>query len=930
MSSINFANPWLLLLALPLALLILVPFFIAIRKDNRNVHNVLSCILHLLIVVCVSFSAAGSTMKTVVTETDVYVVADLSYSTHKNLDTVDRYITKLEKNLPQGAKLGVVCFGGSDAQVVHTRLGEKVKSVKGAVDKVNAAQLDKNGNAVGCSATDIVSALEYTGKIFKSDVVKRIVLITDAKQSSEEDGSLKRAVDALHTAKVYVDAIYLDSNLAANSEEVQISSVELSYEVYEGQESSAEIFLQSGVETRANLRLMRDGELVYTENNVVISKGISSRSLSLKTDVSGEYAYTVTIEGVQKDGNPYNNEYTFLQRVASSPRKLFITSDTEDEVIAKTDLGVAEEDVYFIEQGKSEVEKTEVPYTLEQLCEYDEIILSNVNIADIKNFVSFVYNLDAAVSVLGKSLLGVGNLHLESVGQVGSSSNDSLEMEAKTKLANMLPVRYGDPAMSARTYVLAFDLSQSMIMNDRVELAVAAAGTLIDSFRSKDRVAIVGFHGDASTVHALTSGENKAELKAALQEVVDNEDLHHGTVISGGLLGAKELLGGEIGTGKQLQVCLITDAANAASDWTKLKTEVDALYQAGVTTSALGIAPDGYNGEQLQNLLNEYKTKNGPELYQLVEDYNSLNNLSGMVTGTAVDTYQSGLTVAKIHQKYDEVLEGISGVSAIRGYVVGAEKTDATTVLKASYAPKDDEERAPFDIPVYAYRKCGDGKTAALMTSFSGAKYYWNKMTADDGESTVYGKFVENVLKVNVPKERVSAPFVTNVRRQGGKVSVEVRPAQPKMDASLSLAILLPDGSRSDLGQLTLESNVYSYTFTTSSVGEYTIELTYSYVGSYTVSTSTYLSYLPEYDSFTTFDASPLYKMLGSNGTVSEDGNLDIVNDEDEVGIRIFDFTLPLLIAAVSLFAIDVLVRKVKWADVKGLFFKVKKKEGKK
>ncbi len=930
MSSISFANPLLFLIAIPLALLILIPFFLAVRKENRNFHNVFSCILHLLIVVCVTFSAVGTTMTTVVTETNVYVVADLSYSTHGKLEEIDGYIEKLKKNLPLNTKLGVVCFGGTDAQVVHTRLGERVESVRGAVAGVDSLRLDSEGNAIGCSSTDIASALEYTGRIFKNGVIKRIVLITDAKHSGDE-GELKRTVDALHTAKVYVDALYLDCNLPADAEEVQISGVELSCEVYQGQESRADIFLQSGVETRATVQLLRGDELVYSENNVVIGKGMGSISLPLKTDTVGEYGYTVRLSDVQKDSNPYNNEYRFAQAVADSPRTLFITSDTEDVRLATSDLGVPAEDVYFVEPNKEEFGKTEVPYTLEALCKYDRIVLSNVNAVDIKNFVAFVDALDTTVSVLGKSLLGIGNLHLESVLQstAGDAENNGLEAKAKAKLANMLPVRYGDPATEGKTYVLAFDISNSMERGDKLELAVAAANTLIDSFKDEDKVAIVGFHGDAGTVHALTSAANRTALKGALQEVLANEGSQHGTVISGGLLGAKALLSSEIGTGRQIQVCLLTDAENASDDWGELENAVAALHESGVITSALGISPLSTHGDRLKGIVNAYKQKYGPELYQLVTDPNELKDLWGAVTGTALETYQSGLTVAKINQKYDGVLEGISSVSAIRGYVVSRARTDATKVLTANYTPRSDGDREPFEIPVYAYRKCGEGKAAAFMTSLSGAKYYWNRMTADDGETTVYTKFLGNVLKEIVPAERVAAPFVTRVMVQGGKVSVEVSPAQPKTEAKVGLTLVRPDGEREDLGLLSLTSNVYAYDFIMPTVGEYKVEITYTYGDSYTVSRASYLSYLPEYDSFAAFDASPLYKMLGAKGTVSEDGELTIVNDEDEVGIRIFDFTVPLLIAAVSLFAIDVLVRKVKWADIKSLFCNIKKREGK-
>ena len=84
------------------------------------------------------------------------------------------------------------------------------------------------------------------------------------------------------------------------------------------------------------------------------------------------------------------------------------------------------------------------------------------------------------------------------------------------------------------------------------------------------------------------------------------------------------------------------------------------------------------------------------------------------------------------------------------------------------------------------------------------------------------------------------------------------------------------------------------------------------------------MSYLPEYDSFAVYDASGLHHAVGAEGTVSEDGNITIENDPNEVSSRTVTLTVPLLAICVALFAVDIIVRKLKWADIKSLFKKVK------
>ena len=109
MSSISFDNIYLLLIAVPLIILFTVPFAIAVRKENRNGHNIASQVLHVIIALLLALAAAGPSMAFVMTETDVYVVADVSYSAKYNLDTVDEYIKNLQ--LPAGSRLGLVCLG---------------------------------------------------------------------------------------------------------------------------------------------------------------------------------------------------------------------------------------------------------------------------------------------------------------------------------------------------------------------------------------------------------------------------------------------------------------------------------------------------------------------------------------------------------------------------------------------------------------------------------------------------------------------------------------------------------------------------------------------------------------------------------------------------------------------------------------------------
>ena len=98
-----------------------------------------------------------------------------------------------------------------------------------------------------------------------------------------------------------------------------------------------------------------------------------------------------------------------------------------------------------------------------------------------------------------------------------------------------------------------------------------------------------------------------------------------------------------------------------------------------------------------------------------------------------------------------------------------------------------------------------------------------------------------------------------------------------------------------------------------------------------TFTSTTYfnLSYEAEYDSFTPSDITNLKDAVRNRGTVHTDANFELENDNAEVATYEANYTVPLLIAAVALYVIDIVVRKMKLEDFK-MLFKRKNKGGNK
>ena len=71
------------------------------------------------------------------------------------------------------------------------------------------------------------------------------------------------------------------------------------------------------------------------------------------------------------------------------------------------------------------------------------------------------------------------------------------------------------------------------------------------------------------------------------------------------------------------------------------------------------------------------------------------------------------------------------------------------------------------------------------------------------------------------------------------------------------------------------------------------------------------------------FDPSVLVRALNGKGVVqgiNEDQRISLENDDKDVDIYDLDLTVILLIVAVVLYVADIIIRKLKWEDIRSFF----------
>ena len=914
MSSINFANPWLLLVAIPLLAVVVVPFALAIRADNRNGHNIASMAMHIVMAFIIAFAVAGTAIETTVTETTVYVVADVSYSAEKNLDTVDGYIKALSKNLPRNSKMGVVCFG-KDYQLL-TPPGGRFTSVK--------------NSTVDDGETNICEALEYTGNLFKEDVLKHIVLISDGHDSDRRDAdALTRTVNALATKDVMVDAIYLDDNLSADVYEVQISSAEFTANAFVGKSESVTCLIQSNRTVNGRVTLYKDGEALQSKNET-FTAGYNTVSFELDTTAAGSFEYKLEV-AAENDGSDLNNVYTFIQTVTDAVDILFITGKSEDALSAEQLFGQsASVDIYDLNKTR------DIPYSIEALSAYDQIYISNTDISAAENATAFVSNLDIAVSLLGKSLVTIGDTNIQNA----SGSEDVVQQQVLSGLSDMLPVKFGNTDSDPKLFTIVIDDSRSMELLYKLTIAKAASEHLVGRLNDDDYLCLVAFDSDVRLllspmrlggVYDTATGQT---VKERAFEVIANLQPSQGTVIGAGLREAYRLMS-SLNSFSKRQIMLITDGLNYTDDPDDPVQITEDLYEIGILTSVLDVgrgAEAGAEANAAKNLLKDIAAVSGGEPF---EANNNVDNLKDVVfpemDNSTTDTKIEKDTFINFVRRFDDSVSGYDTENRyfISGYMYAKAKASATTVMTVDY--KTENSSTPIAAPLYSYWRYGNGKVASYTGLYFGNDITVQQKNSNDGYDNV-GYFDEtffgNVFDTLVPASKTSAPFTVETNIEGKYASFTITPPEIMSGAVATATVTLPDGTKLDPAAFTFKTTCYGYDLALPSSGRYQVTLTYSYGGAdYSADASFNLDYLSEYDAFQTYDTSVLYRMVGQNGTVSTDGNLKIENDPKDVTLYTVNLTAPLLILAAVLWVVDIVVRKLKWVDVKS-FFTIKKKGG--
>ncbi len=924
MKNISFDNPYLLLILIPLLLFVLVPICWAIRKENRSKSVVASTVLHIVIALCITLAAGGMIFTSVMTQTQIVVVADVSYSGNRDLEQVEAYIQEIKNNLPRNSKMGVVVFA-KEAKV-YTEMGAEHAPL---VIEENGVKKPQHGfNTSQTASTDISAALNYASTLFDDDVIKRVILISDGKQTrTEATGELVGAVENLYANNIYIDAIFMDSNLSDDVKEVQISDVEYVSTTYKDHKTYANILIQSTYDTNSAVLTFSDmnssPSVILSQKVVDLHKGYNVINFALPTELSGSFSYEFAIDAsVTGDVSSYNNRYEFSQTIVENMNVLVITGNAADEArIQETYPENTKFEFKIQKSGK----KLDVPCTVDELCKFDEIIISSIDIRDLNNVTAFVDALDTVVSQFGKSLVTMGDLRIQN-----KTDNDLLKLE------NLLPVKYGNNSQDPKLFTIVLDVSRSMQNFSRLRIAKAAAQYLVGTLTDQDYAMLILFWGDhtlamtPSCLGAINAMEVDKTNRDVLLEKIANAEPYQGTMLMEALETAEKNLAAQEQNFSEMQIMLISDGMTWSTEEDDPTAVVKRVFDTYATTTSV-IHPAGQvedlditdpdtepNGNP--KLLMELAQSGGGKYYGVYRESDLLEVMFGQVMDDVTQSVVVGDNLqVQINEelKKDGVLAGLKDFPSVQGYVNSKAKASAKAVLTVDYTKASG---TVVEVPLYAYWNYGNGKVSSFTSTLTGE---WSQ----NWQGETGKKFFSNVAAENVPQERIDRPYSLNVKFDGAYSQVEIIPVVLNPKAVATMTVTAPNGTKTTQ-TLIFDSSRYYYQFETPVVGNYTIEVSYEYDGKvYKARTVYAIPYAPEYNAFEVFDPATLHAAIRNRGTVIEDGIPSLKNNDKEVTTYMLPLIVPLMAMAVALYVIDIIVRKLKISDIKS-FFGIKPRKG--
>lgn len=412
------------------------------------------------------------------------------------------------------------------------------------------------------SATDLGAALRLALALLPEGHLGRIVVFSDGAET--EPGSLAQ-LDAIEARGVHVYAALDDEGPPAD---VAVAGLDLPAHVRVGESFAVRVRLRATQPAHVRLRLYQNGLLNGLEGTreIDLPRGSTDVEIRSVVHVAGPVTYraTLTAEHASDDRFPENDALERAVVVPGRPRVLYVEGAPAGPLPLARALETAELDV--------EVRSPRAfPTSLPELSAFDFVVLSDTP-ADAVS--SEQQALVERYVRAGGGFLMAGGAHAFGLGGWEG-----------TRLERILPVRM-DPERRRDQPSLALELvidRSGSMAGEKIELAKEAARATADLLAAEDSLGVIGFDSLPERIVRMQSAGNRV----AIQRDIGRLAARGGTAIFPALDMALSDLG--VTRARLRHVILLTDGQTQEPGISDL---VSLMRGEGITISTVGIGSD--------------------------------------------------------------------------------------------------------------------------------------------------------------------------------------------------------------------------------------------------------------------------------------------------------------------------------------------------
>ncbi len=756
---ITFTQPgFLVLLALiPLSVFIALPRLRrGLRANVAHAHAWAGLVLRSVLLACVVLALAGAQSVTWTDRLSVVFLVDVSDSVGAaGRDRAAAFIRESLAAMRAGGgalsrdQAAVVLFG-ADAQIE-----------RGLSSLPDLAPFSVRVRTAG---THIENAIRLGLSLFPPDAAKRLVLISDGKQTIGDADAAARLARAVN---VRLDVVPLQSVAGVDA---AIEQVDAPQSASVGQIIPLEVVVRSNAAMPAQLTVFSGAanaaREVVAQQPVSLLIGENRFSLRVKATQAGFNAFRVQVIP-DVDTIPQNNALSASLIVGGKPRVLLVSNPPlpalergvagVDETIAlKAALAAA--DIDYDESAPGAM-----PAAIQSLAAYQSIILVNVPARDLSPRAMF--SLQSYVRDIGGGLVVVGGPNSYGVGgYFRTPLEETLPVDTQVKD----PRRFPSVAMA-----IVMDKSGSMSAQEggvlKMRLAAEAAARAAELINDDDDITIIGYDTELVDQIGPFPGRDRQRF---IPEILRIAPGGGGIYVYESLIEARRVLGQSDKRSKF--IILLADGSDAENQ-SGARELVQQMRAENITLSVVAIG-DGSDVPFLKEI-----ARIGGGRFHLTDQAANLPTIFTEETALAQRSYMVEQTVLPRAGAGSPMLSGIEAVPAVLGYIATTPKPAAQVMLWANETD-----------PLLAAWQYGLGRAVAFTSDATGR---WGRLWV---AWETFPKFWAQVVRWTI-LERPDSTLQARVTQDGDLTTIvvdaPVNETQADLDLNLQATLVDSNGN---------------------------------------------------------------------------------------------------------------------------------------